>query len=210
MSYAKRQAQELGIKNLEFMHADILDLETLDQKFDIIESSGVLHHMQDPLAGWKVLEGLLKPNGLMKIGLYSELARKTVVAARSFIVDKGFESTSKGIRECRKTIQEMTDGNLIKSVANWPDFYSTSMVRDLIFHSMEHRFSVPEIEDALTTLDLEFLGFTSIESNHKTQYLRQFPNDTTATSLPNWHIYETQHPEMFQGMYQFWLRKKGA
>ena len=35
------------------MQADILELEALDQTFDIIESVGVLHHLGDPLAGGK-------------------------------------------------------------------------------------------------------------------------------------------------------------
>ena len=48
----------------------------LNKKFDIIESAGVLHHMADPVAGWRTLTNCLKPNGLMKIGLYSNLARQ--------------------------------------------------------------------------------------------------------------------------------------
>ena len=37
------------------MQADILDLHKLNKQFDIIESVGVLHHMNDPLLGWKIL-----------------------------------------------------------------------------------------------------------------------------------------------------------
>ena len=76
LAYAKRKTEELGIKNIEYMQADILDLSKLNKQFDIIESVGVLHHMDDPMAGWKVLTDCLKPGGLMKIGLYSELARE--------------------------------------------------------------------------------------------------------------------------------------
>ena len=54
------------------MQADILNLDQLNQDFDIIESSGVLHHMDEPLIGWKSLTDILKPGGLMNIGLYSE------------------------------------------------------------------------------------------------------------------------------------------
>jgi hypothetical protein len=35
-----------------------------------IEAVGVLHHMEDPLAGWRVLCGLLRLGGFMQIGLY--------------------------------------------------------------------------------------------------------------------------------------------
>ena len=49
------------------MQTDILDLNKLNKEFDIIESGSVLHHMDNPFAGWKVLTNCLKPGGLMKI-----------------------------------------------------------------------------------------------------------------------------------------------
>ena len=59
MAYAKRKTVELGVKNIEYMQADILDLAKLNKQFDIIESAGVLHHMNDPMAGWKILTDCL-------------------------------------------------------------------------------------------------------------------------------------------------------
>ena len=47
------------------MQADILDIELIDRKFDIIESSGVLHHMEKPI-GWELTK-CLKSGGLMRI-----------------------------------------------------------------------------------------------------------------------------------------------
>ena len=88
MAYAKRKTEELGIENIEYMQADILDLGKLNKQFDIIESAGVLHHMDNPMAGWKVLTDCLKPGGLMKIGLYSELARKHIVKIEKEIKSK--------------------------------------------------------------------------------------------------------------------------
>ena len=78
LAYAQRKSEELGFTNLEFLQADILHLHQIGRKFDIIESSGVLHHMDEPMAGWRVLVNLLNPGGLMRIGLYSELARQPI------------------------------------------------------------------------------------------------------------------------------------
>ena len=209
LSYAQRQANELNVTNIDFMQADILDLGTLHEKFDIIESAGVLHHMKDPLAGWRVLEKLLKPNGLLKIGLYSELARVGVIAARDFIAKQGFGTTPEDIRECRKLISEMDDNSTIKKVVSTLDFFTTSMLRDLIFHSMEHRFTIPKINEILTLLNFEFLGFI-IPDEYKIRYLLEFKGDNTATSLENWHTFETKKPDTFKSMYNFWLRKKNS
>ena len=65
LCYAKRKTRELGLTNITYAQADILRLGTLPRRFDVIESSGVLHHLADPLAGWRVLLSLLRPGGFM-------------------------------------------------------------------------------------------------------------------------------------------------
>ena len=98
LSYAKRKTQELGINNIEYLQADILDLGKLGRQFDIVESGGVLHHMQDPVAGWRVLTDCLKLGGLMRIGLYSELARQHIVKIRQEISKAGIGSSDAAMK----------------------------------------------------------------------------------------------------------------
>ena len=92
----------------------------------MIDASGVLHHMADPFAGWRILLSLLRPGGLMHLGFYSELGRRDVVAARAFIAERGYGSTPADIRRCR---QDLLDTPL-RSVARFIDFFSTSECRD--------------------------------------------------------------------------------
>ena len=63
-----------------------------------------LHHLADPFAGWRVLLSLLRPGGFMAIGLYSELARGHIAAARSFIAERGYPPTAEAIRLCRQEL----------------------------------------------------------------------------------------------------------
>jgi 2-polyprenyl-3-methyl-5-hydroxy-6-metoxy-1,4-benzoquinol methylase len=93
-----RKTKELAFSNIDYKQADILELNKLDRRFNIIESLGVLHHLKNPLEGWKVLVDLLQPQGLMKIALYSEIARQSVVEARKLIIQKQYGSTSDDIR----------------------------------------------------------------------------------------------------------------
>jgi 2-polyprenyl-3-methyl-5-hydroxy-6-metoxy-1,4-benzoquinol methylase/tetratricopeptide (TPR) repeat protein len=56
LSYAQRKLREYGAdKRVRLIHSDILDLGKLNQTFDYVECSGVLHHMKDPDAGLKIL-----------------------------------------------------------------------------------------------------------------------------------------------------------
>ena len=75
-----------------------------ERAFDVITASGVLHHLADPFAAWRVLLSLLRPGGLMFLGLYSEIARREIVAARDFIAERRFCPTADDIRRCRQEL----------------------------------------------------------------------------------------------------------
>lgn len=209
LAYALRKTRELGVTNIDYGQADILELGGLDRQFHIIESMGVLHHLGDPLAGWRVLADLLAPGGLMKIGLYSDLARRSNDAAQALIAEKGYGKSREDIRRFRQEAMALAhDGDAaMAKVVDSADFYSLSECRDLLFHVQEHRFTLPEIETALETLGLEFLGFELSDRAVMGQFREQNPGPDAASSLPAWHQFETENPDTFAGMYQFWSRK---
>ena len=204
LAYAKRKTEELGYKNIEYLHADILQLKNLNKKFDVIESIGTLHHMKDPIAGLQILQDILEPHGFLKLGLYSEIARDYVIKARKFIKKKNFKSTIKDIRNCRELIFNEKDDLLLQKIIHRSDFYSTSNVRDLLFHVQEHRFTIPEISEILKNLNLEFLGF--IDPLIKTKFLKFFSKEKII-SLNDWNQFEINNPAAFIGMYQFCVKK---
>ena len=53
LAYAKRKSDAAGAA-IEYGQADILELDP-NRRFDIVESSGVLHHLADPMRGWAAL-----------------------------------------------------------------------------------------------------------------------------------------------------------
>ena len=205
LAYAARRAGELGLKNVEFAQADILELNGLDRRFDVIECSGVLHHMQDPAAGWRVLTGRLNAGGWMKVGLYSEVGRRPVLAAKKFIAAGGFRGDVQGIRAARAAILALPAEEYARAVADSLDFYSLSGCRDLLFHVQERRYSLAEIGAMLAALGLVFLGFEFESRATIVDYRREHPDDPAAVSLANWSEYESRHPGTFGGMYQFWV-----
>jgi tetratricopeptide (TPR) repeat protein/2-polyprenyl-3-methyl-5-hydroxy-6-metoxy-1,4-benzoquinol methylase len=206
LCYAKHKTNELGVGNIEYMQADILDLDQLKRQFDIVESSGVLHHMADPMAGWRTLTDRLKPGGLMHIGLYSEIARRNIVEARKLISKRGFSNTQSDIIEFRKEIID-SDDDTLSTIKNFSDFYSTSELRDLLFHVQEHRFTLPQIQKDLETLGLNFAGFEYLEPHITSQFMQNYPDPDSFFSLESWHIFERKNPDTFKNMYQFWVQK---
>jgi tetratricopeptide (TPR) repeat protein/2-polyprenyl-3-methyl-5-hydroxy-6-metoxy-1,4-benzoquinol methylase len=206
LCYAKHKTNELGVGNIEYMQADILDLNQLKKEFDIVESSGVLHHMADPMAGWRTLTDRLKPGGLMHIGLYSEIARRNIVKARKLIYKRGFSNTQPDIIKFRKEIIDSNDDTL-STIKAFSDFYSTSELRDLLFHVQEHHFTLPKIQNDLEILGLTFAGFEYLETHVTSEFMQNYPDPDSLYSLESWHDFERQNPNTFKGMYQFWVQK---
>lgn len=207
LAYAKRKTRDIDLTNIDYAQADIMQLGALGKSFDLIESVGVLHHLADPVAGWRILLSLLRPRGFMLLGFYSELARGSVVAARRVIAQQGYASTAQDIRRCRQDLMAPDSDAQLKALATFRDFYGLSECRDLLFHVQEHRYTLPALKAILEELKLDFLGFNT-EPATLNHYRARFPADASATDLDNWHQYETANPQAFVGMYQFWVQKR--
>ncbi len=205
LGYATLKAQEFDIHNITFGQADILKLGAQGQKFDFISCGGVLHHMKDPVAGWKVLKGLLKTDGLMRIGLYSELGRAAVVKAREIIAREGYDATPEGMRRFRRDCRKLLDAKSYATITACGDFYHMSRLRDYLFHAQEHRFTLPQIKEILKDLGLELTGF-NISEEVRDLYRKENPADPAALDLDRWHEFEQRHPDTFGSMYQFFCK----
>ena len=205
LSYAKRKTQELNINNIKYIQADILNLDKFSNKFDMIDSVGVLHHMDKPLTGWKVLTDCLKRGGLMRIGLYSELGRRHIVEIRKEISKAGIGASDEEIKDWRDTIMRSGKDHH-KLITSSADFYSLSTLKDLVFHVQEHRFTIPQLKQYLNELGLKFCGFEQMEVVPHFQQTNKHKEDLY--DLDKWQAYEEANPKAFSGMYQFWCSKK--
>jgi len=206
LSYAKRKTEELDIESIEYAQADLLKLNSLGRTFDVIESSGVLHHLENPFEGWEVLLSLLRPHGVMRLGFYSELARRDIVRVRNLISSAGIGSSSQDIRGYRNDLLRLKNSENYGFATSSTDFFSTSACRDHLFHVQEHRMNLRTLDRFFKDHELTFLGF-EIDSSTIQTYNKSFLNDMSATNLEQWHLYEEENPDTFIGMYQFWIQK---
>ena len=208
LSYAIRKSRELDINNITFYQADILELINHHTKYDLIESCGVLHHMEDTFEAWNILAGLLKPDGLMKIALYSSTARKEIGEVRDIVRKKNLSGTLAEIRKMRYEICHSDESkfNSIRKISNIPDFFTVSECRDLLFHVQEKCFTLPEINVMVDKLGLVFLGFEFSDNKTKSMFSKYDPQ-ASPYAFADWHNFEMAFPFAFSGMYQMWFKK---
>jgi SAM-dependent methyltransferase/tetratricopeptide (TPR) repeat protein len=203
LAYARRKAREANVGNIEFAQADIMNLGSIGRSFDRIEVIGVLHHLADPLAGWRILLSLLRPGGVMLVGLYSVTARRGINAARAFVAERGYRPTADGIRACRQEL--IRHDSLRTELDSINDFFTMSECRDLLFHVMEHQFTIARIKAFVTEQRLSFLGF-NIDQAELDRFQRQFPGSDALLDLDRWERFEATNPRTFIQTYLFYVR----
>lgn len=201
LACARRKSRALNLTNIEYAQADILQLPSLDRRFDVIEAVGVLHHLADPTSGWRRMLQLLRPNGLMYVGLYSAAARRSLAAARALIAERGYRATADGVRAFRQDLMRRS------GMPPFRDFSSTSGCRDLLFHVMQYEFTIPQIKAFLEANHLSFLGFGPLPPGASDRFRELFPDPASARDLACWSTFEEKYPLTFGNMYLFWVQK---
>ncbi|MGA6943379.1 MAG: methyltransferase [Pseudolabrys sp.] len=203
LCYARRKTPAELASRIDYAQADILKLGSIDRNFDVIDACGVLHHMADPLAGWRILLSLLRPGGLMHLAFYSDVGRGDVAAARMFIAERKFGATPHDIRRCRQELLATP----LASVTRFTDFFTTSECRDLLFHVHEARVTIPVIKDFIRENGLKFIGFEFDLPVLMRQRAQFAAAGWSLADLDRWQEVETKYPDTFSGMYQFWVQK---
>lgn len=212
LAFAQRKASEMGADEVRFIQADILALGDWEiEGFDVVESSGVLHHLSDPERGWRELVRRLRPGGFMKIGLYSSRARLALARAREALQEIGWDGELESLPRARaRLIAAMRGTEWGTSLAGYRDFYSLHEFRDLLLHPHEDLFTIPRIRAAVDRLGLEFIGFVGVPPSAMRRFARLTRTPGNGADLSAWEALEAEQPDTFKGMYQFWLRKPAA
>jgi SAM-dependent methyltransferase len=208
LAYAARLAQRYGATNMTFMQADIEEIETFPdfrQRFRIIDCTGVLHHMRDTFSGWRSVLQCLAPDGLMRVGLYSAIARAKLTALRTDPHYPGAGCSDERLRKFRRVLLDRRDGELGSELKASADFYSMSGFRDLTLNVSERCHTLAEISVFLAGAGLRFRGFFP---PYLFQLLHQrYPWEHWPGSLKRWSRLERSLPMLFMQMYVFWCDK---
>ncbi|MBI5508920.1 MAG: methyltransferase domain-containing protein [Deltaproteobacteria bacterium] len=87
---ARRAAEELGVTNVEFRHAELEDLDLPDQVADVVISNCTLNHATDQKAAWAEIYRVLKPGGRFVVSDIYALAE----------VPAAFRTNPEAVAEC--------------------------------------------------------------------------------------------------------------
>ena len=208
LKYARRQCDLVGATNIRFIRLDLHKIAELGERFDAIYCSGVLHHLPDPEAGWSALAAVLRPGGVMKIMVYSRIARFLVSATRNLIRDLAAGPiTDDLLRRVRQRIMEHSEFAPARLLMNTRDFSTLIGTYDLLLHPHEDPFDVPRISRGLERLRLRLISFLLPTIDAALRYDARYPHDPRHRDIAAWARFERSELPRYAGLYTFVCRK---
>jgi hypothetical protein len=161
--------------------------------------------MNNPSEGLKILNDHLKNNGLIKLALYSKLGRQKLYGIQQKVKKYPTNNLNKVINKFRQEIIESKNQDFL-ALKNIGDFFSTSELRDLIFHIQEHQYTIPLIKQTIKKQNLNFCGFENLNDHHL-EFIKFHSSNKNLYDLDQWDCFEKANQDTFKEMYNFWLQK---
>ena len=106
-----------GLFNLELHRLPIEELPSLGLDFDLIVSTGVLHHLADPQAGMNAVAGCLRPDGAMGVMLYAKYGRIGIELLQADFRDLGLGQNESSIAMVRQTLSLLPAGHPVQQLS---------------------------------------------------------------------------------------------
>jgi SAM-dependent methyltransferase len=149
--------QKYDLTNLDVRQLRIEDVAELDQRFDLIVSTGVLHHLEDPDEGLRSLRSVLKPDGAMYLMLYAPYGRAGVYMLQEYCRRLGVGISQQEINELSEVLKVLPQHHpLVSMLRGAREALDADALVDALLNPRDRTYSVPELLDFVERNDLSF------------------------------------------------------
>lgn len=149
--------ETFGLKNLELYQGDLRDVGEIGGTFDLIVSTGVLHHMAKPEEGLAGLKSVLAPDGAMFIMVYAQVGREGVYLLQDAFRRMGLSQTPEDVAFVRALLDTLpADHPVQRYRATVADLAFDGGLVDSFLHPQDRAYSVPQVLDWVEGAGLGF------------------------------------------------------
>ena len=157
LRYTRDLQRKYGLQNLDLHRLAIEQVGELDQMFDQIVCTGVLHHLPDPNTGLRALRSVLLPNGAMHLMVYATYGRTGIYMMQEYCRRLGVSATSAELRDLGATVAALPSDHPIAGVARRAkDFTQPDALADALLHPQDRAYTVPQLYTWLEGCGLSF------------------------------------------------------
>jgi SAM-dependent methyltransferase len=157
LAFTRELKRKHALDNLEVTELPIERAAELEQTFDHVVCTGVLHHLADPDAGLRALRDVLAPEGAMHLMVYAPYGRAGVYMLQDYCRRLGIGWSDSEINELAASLKALPPDHPIASLLHKsPDFLNAAGVADALLHPRDRSYSVPQFMDFVDRADLVF------------------------------------------------------
>lgn len=144
-----------SLDNLELRQLPIEDVEQLGRNFDLIISTGVLHHLASPEKGMSALASCLRPDGVAAIMLYARFGRSGVEMLQSVFREMGLGQNETSLVMVREALKVLSQDHPLRSYLSLaPDLQYDAGLVDTFLHGRDRSYTVKDCIDLATSAGL--------------------------------------------------------
>ncbi len=149
--------ERYGLENLRLQRMPIEEAGQLGDDFDLIISTGVLHHLDDPQTGMNALAEVLRPDGVIAIMLYARYGRIGVELMQALFRDLGLGQDERSLAMVKDVIASLPDEHPVRDyLAIAPDLTFDAGLVDTFLHGRDRSFTVEDCLNLVTSAGLVF------------------------------------------------------
>jgi len=160
LDHARRLKAKHQLGNLTLHRCRIEDVRELGQTFDLIDSSGVLHHLPDPAAGLRALADVLAPDGVVYIMLYAKYGRAGIYMAQKLFRLLKLKQSPDDVAIVKSALSAFpADHPLRRCLSRENDLGFDAGIVDTFLHRIDRPFTVHDCYDLLDAAGLVLQGW---------------------------------------------------
>jgi len=149
-----------GLSNLELHRLPIEEAPSLGREFDLIVSTGVLHHMAEPPAGMKALAKCLRQDGAMAIMLYARFGRAGVEMMQSVFRSLGLRQDEPSLAIVKEAVSLLSQDHPLQSYMRIaPDLDNDAGMVDTFLHGRDRSYTTTDCLELVESANLAFQGW---------------------------------------------------
>lgn len=151
MEVAQKRAAVRQLSNIRWVHGSLLELPNLNLgKFDYINCSGVLHHLDSPDDGLRALKAVLKSDGAICILVYGKYGRTGVYQMQELmrLINRDNGDAQQMLDNTKAVLHELPATNWFRrgeELITDHKTYGDAGIYDIFLHSCDRAYSVPEL-----------------------------------------------------------------
>lgn len=146
-----------GMQNLELHSLPIEEVSSLGREFDLVVSTGVLHHMANPKVGMKALASCLRPDGVAAIMLYARYGRIGVEIMQSVFRELSLQQDEASLFTVKEAIALLPQSHPVRSyLAIAPDLQFDAGLVDTFLHGRDRSYTVEDCLNLVASAGLVF------------------------------------------------------